>query len=75
MKRRLPGICLWQVHAGTIAPRNHAEPDGPSGWDGICGQPTPNESGMCDEHEQYCRDLYPGKPVPHLTEVPDWLVS
>lgn len=72
---RLPGICLAQAHYGMVGPRNHADPDGPSDWEGICGTSTPNESGMCDEHEQYFRDNFPGRQVPRLTEIPDWLVD
>jgi hypothetical protein len=72
MSPPLPGVCLEQAHYGMIAPRNHADPDGPSDWEGICGKPTANPSGICDEHERDWRENFPGRDLPRV-EVPEWL--
>lgn len=42
--------CKWQTHAGVIAPSWDTDPDGPTGWEGWCGIPTDDESGLCREH-------------------------
>lgn len=61
--RKVAVECHAEWHYGTIGPRVHTDPEGPSGWRGIHGAPTRNWSGLCDECEQDQRDNYPGRAI------------
>ncbi len=62
--------CGMQWHYGTIAPVNHSDPQGPTGWTGVHGLPTTNPSGICDECAEDWRLNYPGYSLPRALPVP-----
>jgi len=68
--RRQAVQCQREWHYGTIGPRVHTDPTGPSGWRGIHGAPTLNRSGLCDDCEADLRAEHgygPGVVLPDYT--------
>jgi hypothetical protein len=56
--------CGMEWHYGTIAPKDHSNPNSETGWHGIHGLPTSDASGLCDECQQDWHDNYPGYDLP-----------